>query len=78
MLTLNRIPGPLKCPCKDCTDRTLTCHGFCTRYKEWKEELEKKNEARRTETARYAISDTKKKWLRKQARRNHGKSKKFY
>ena len=26
------------CPCKGCTDRTLTCHGFCQRYKEWKAE----------------------------------------
>ena len=27
-------------PCKGCTDRTLTCHGFCKRYQAWKEEHE--------------------------------------
>ena len=33
----------MKCPCKGCTDRTLTCHGVCDRYKAWKtEEADKK------------------------------------
>ena len=32
------------CPCKDCQDRTLTCHGFCDRYKAWRDELEKTKE----------------------------------
>ena len=27
-------------PCKGCTDRTITCHVVCTRYQEWKKELE--------------------------------------
>ena len=26
----------MKCPCKDCLDRTMTCHGVCDRYKAWK------------------------------------------
>ena len=29
---------PMKnvCPCKGCEDRTVTCHGVCKRYKDWK------------------------------------------
>ena len=69
--------NPSNCPCKDCFDRTLTCHGVCLKYKEWKADLEKQNEIRRTEEAKYAISDTKKQWLRKQSRRNRGKKMKF-
>lgn len=26
------------CPCKGCADRTVTCHGVCRRYQEWKKE----------------------------------------
>ena len=26
----------MKCPCKGCTDRTLTCHSVCRRYEDWK------------------------------------------
>lgn len=32
------------CPCKDCDTRTITCHGVCKEYKDWKEsgiEIEK-------------------------------------
>ena len=32
----------MRCPCRGCTDRTLTCHGFCERFAEWKEEQTKK------------------------------------
>ena len=31
----------MKNPCKGCTDRTVTCHGVCKRYQDWKAELEK-------------------------------------
>lgn len=34
-------------PCKDCPDRIPGCHDSCDRYKEWKSQLEKLNEARR-------------------------------
>ena len=30
----------MKCPCRGCTDRTVTCHGVCKRYQEWKKEHE--------------------------------------
>jgi len=26
----------MKCPCRDCNDRTVTCHSFCEKYKKWK------------------------------------------
>lgn len=37
----------MKCPCKDCTERTLTCHGVCEKYQEWKKEREAINEYNR-------------------------------
>ena len=27
-------------PCKDCQERTITCHGFCQRYQEFKRQNE--------------------------------------
>ena len=30
----------MKCPCKGCEDRTITCHGVCKRYQEWKKNLD--------------------------------------
>lgn len=40
-----------KSPCdKACPDRTVTCHGFCKRYKEWQDihemELDEKRRAK--------------------------------
>lgn len=29
------------CPCKDCDNRSETCHGICKAYKEWSVENEK-------------------------------------
>lgn len=34
------------CPCKDCTNRTESCHSDCTEYVSWKKEL---NEMRKQE-----------------------------
>lgn len=39
------------CPCKGCTDRTLTCHGFCKRYKDWKQEREEINQWLRSQAS---------------------------
>lgn len=37
-----------KCPCKGCTDRYPGCHDHCEdRYKPWREERDRKNEAER-------------------------------
>lgn len=33
----------MKCPCKGCEDRTITCHGVCKRYQEWKKNLDETN-----------------------------------
>lgn len=30
-----------KSPCKNCSDRHYACHDSCTKYKDFKEELEK-------------------------------------
>ena len=30
----------MKCPCKGCQDRTITCHGVCQKYQDWKQERE--------------------------------------
>ena len=27
----------MRCPCKNCTERKLGCHGTCERYKAWKD-----------------------------------------
>ena len=37
----------MKCPCKDCDHRTLTCHGLCEGYKawrNWKDEVNRKRQ----------------------------------
>ena len=41
------------CPCKGCDDRTLTCHGFCEKYKGWKKVLEAESLARQRENDSY-------------------------
>jgi hypothetical protein len=49
------------CPCKDCEDRTVTCHGVCGRYQEWKKtETEKKEEINRMNGSKDTMSDAKK------------------
>ena len=30
----------MKCPCRGCEDRTMTCHGVCQRYQDWKQNHE--------------------------------------
>ena len=32
----------MKCPCKGCERRTITCHGICWEYKDWKQEHEER------------------------------------
>lgn len=34
-------------PCKDCADRNPGCHDKCKMYGEWKERLNKLNQARK-------------------------------
>lgn len=37
------------CPCKDCHDRTVTCHGVCGPYREWKYEHDAREAAKRVQ-----------------------------
>ena len=39
----------MRCPCKDCQRRTLTCHGVCKEYQQWKQEREQANARREAE-----------------------------
>lgn len=32
------------CPCKDCEHRSTICHSICSKYKEWKENLDHMND----------------------------------
>jgi len=50
------------CPCKDCEHRTMTCHGVCTKYSEWKKQEDEKKKARDADRERFnTMSDAKKK-----------------
>ena len=31
-------------PCRDCKNRTITCHGECKAYLEWREQIKALNE----------------------------------
>ena len=37
--TYNYIPS--KCPCHNCKDRTVHCHGTCKKYKDWQNQKPK-------------------------------------
>ncbi len=55
------------CPCRDCHDRTVTCHGFCTKYQTWRTAYEETLEQRRSEKDTYTELDRKSRrnWWRK-------------
>ena len=38
----------MNCPCKGCHDRTVTCHGVCEKFAEWKS-VQAEAQARRQE-----------------------------
>lgn len=42
-------PSNSSCPCKGCDDRTITCHSFCGRYKEWKAHIDEVNAQKQIE-----------------------------
>ena len=69
----------MRCPCRGCPDRTITCHGFCERYRDWREVFEKEKEWKRRQNPIY--SETCKKKLDSNAirkargwTRSHGKN----
>lgn len=68
-MAFNSRPGD--CPCKDCDRRTVTCHGMCREYQDWKKEEEKKKAAREAERKRFdTMSSAKKKAIWKKMRYN--------
>lgn len=52
--TLNGICND-DCPCKDCHDRFVSCHSYCSNYIKWKAEHNEILEKNRQE---YLINDT--------------------
>ena len=57
----------MKCPCRDCADRTVTCHGFCEQYKGWKTWRDGLNVKVKKERERYdTMSDKGIRWIYKE------------
>lgn len=54
-----------KCPCRDCFDRTVTCHGVCRKYKNWKLVLEEATIAKQKENDKYSDQAKKRMWKRR-------------
>lgn len=52
-----------ECPCKECAERTSTCHAACRMYTGWMEEEQAMKHRKWEEEQRYAISDTKRRWI---------------
>ena len=59
-----------RCPCRVCTDRTLTCHGVCRKYQEWKKEHENEKSWLKSHTVQMTTAQEKgyTRKLRNQAR----------
>lgn len=50
------------CPCKDCADRSIACHGSCEKYKTWSAEEQQKKEwlkEKNTYTTSFGLQYTK-------------------
>lgn len=60
------------CPCKDCGNRVAepNCHMECEAYLKWSALNGKASHNRWKESQRYAISETKKKWINRQLRKS--------
>lgn len=44
-----------KAPCLGCSDRCIGCHSSCTKYIEWKRDIDKENETIRKNRVEYRI-----------------------
>lgn len=58
----------MKCPCKGCTDRTITCHGVCKKYQDWKKNREEVNNwliQQRPITSEHALKSKRRNVIRK-------------
>lgn len=63
------MPGK-QCPCRDCTERVLMCHGSCDRYQAWKTKYETAKEQNRTELPEFPREMRRHVWRRmKEGRR---------
>lgn len=40
----------IKAPCKDCLDRTLSCHSSCQKYSDYREKLTAAKQAKRRDS----------------------------
>lgn len=58
------------CPCKGCTGRYEACHSDCEKYLDWRRILDRNNHSRWLEDQRYIISETKRRWLINNLRKN--------
>lgn len=54
-----------RCPCKGCDRRTVTCHGFCRAYKEWKAEDSRQKQEEKQEWPDRQNMPYWRKWLRR-------------
>lgn len=65
---------PSDCPCRECGEREVGCHGRCASYGEWKQEMEKKRHADKlfTQSMR-TMSDAASRWLTKEKHRRNKK-----
>ena len=43
----------MKCPCKGCHERTITCHGVCEKFAKWKAEKAEAQRRRQEEKEKY-------------------------
>lgn len=64
----------MKCPCKGCDKRTLTCHGVCLEYEAWKIERAAINDYNREQNAVHlSDSSLRKHWRNQRFGMHRGK-----
>lgn len=56
------------CPCGNCDHRHEACWGTCPDYKAYREKVNQANRNKWEEEQRYAMSNSKRKWLIRKAR----------
>lgn len=63
------------CPCIDCPDREIGCHGKCERYAEWSRKKTQDREQRASEYVN-TFPESMKKWMKHEQMRKKGGRKK--
>lgn len=60
MRNTNKGVDTMICPCKGCTDREIGCHSKCSKYIEWKTELDRrKNMITEAKIFEYEVGEVK-------------------